>query len=418
MKWPLRVLVESGKDIPSWRAIQTKDFEDDRPTSLIVIRLGDRTEKSGNVRGKNPSYNLTAIFEQVEDNEKEILIDVIDYGSTGVKNTLGTISISIDKVIGGSSIDGWMQVSSTDKKRGQVKIKVFLMDEKWERENPEEAKKWKLQREDKEAEEWLGGNNRKYKTDSIPKARDGPIDTTDMSTEEIESETDRLKYEAMASTERAKNKLEDATAIGADSSAKLEKQGEQLKEANKQLDVMDAHLDNSKRKIRGIKSLGGAIKNKFSKNKGKEKLKGLGADIPPEEKKIKETKVKEEEIVAVENRNRLAVWKGESDALNAATAAEREEDEARRRELFGDHTVSSPSVKKNSGRIEDDELVLQMDKNIESMATPIANLKKLAISFGEELDEQSKVIDELSLKTDKNTINVKKQTQQIQKELK
>eukprot|EP01117_Protostelium_nocturnum_P012631 TRINITY_DN4649_c0_g1_i2.p1 TRINITY_DN4649_c0_g1~~TRINITY_DN4649_c0_g1_i2.p1 ORF type:complete len:317 (-),score=145.41 TRINITY_DN4649_c0_g1_i2:428-1378(-) len=315
MKWPLRVLVESGKDIPSWRAIQTKDFEDDRPTSLIVIRLGDRTEKSGNVRGKNPSYNLTAIFEQVEDNEKEILIDVIDYGSTGVKNTLGTISISIDKVIGGSSIDGWMQVSSTDKKRGQVKIKVFLMDEKWERENPEEAKKWKLQREDKEAEEWLGGNNRKYKTDSIPKARDGPIDTTDMSTEEIESETDRLKYEAMASTERAKNKLEDATAIGADSSAKLEKQGEQLKEANKQLDVMDAHLDNSKRKIRGIKSLGGAIKNKFSKNKGKEKLKGLGADIPPEEKKIKETKVKEEEIVAVENRNRLAVWKGESDAL-------------------------------------------------------------------------------------------------------
>jgi len=101
----------------------------------------------------------------------------------------------------------------------------------------------------------------------------------------MESETDRLKHEALQSTARSLALLENANTVGAESAQKLQQQGVQLKGTDKDLDVMDAYMDDSSRKIRGTRSLGGAIKNLFSHNKGRDKLKSLG--VHQQDKKSK-----------------------------------------------------------------------------------------------------------------------------------
>ncbi|PRP73181.1 synaptosomal-associated protein 29-like [Planoprotostelium fungivorum] len=434
--FPLKVTVEEGRGIKSWRAIQSKDEEDDRPTTFATIKFKDVNWKGPNIRGPTPKYNTSTTFEGIEKLSGVVEIEITDVGASSQKNTIGSVKVNLETLALRGSFHDWKPINDDPAQaRGLIKVNMIYMDAKWAAANPNaqfspavpvasdaaSLAKQKRLLEEQEAAIWLQDNQKSGPLDNnnggnrtAVKKTSGPIDTTDMSTEEIESETDRLKHEALASTQRSLAMLDNANTVASETALKLEQQGVQLKKTDKDMDVIDGYLDDSKRKIRGTRSLGGAIANFFTHNKGKDKLKKQGIYMDKKEKermkaeegnKIKETKEKSEEIEAAHNRNRLARWRSDQDKTDEETAAQREQDEREKAELFGD---AKPITKK-----EQDELLAEMDRNIELMHNPINNLKKMAVNMGNEIDEQTETIDSVTKKTQKNHVKMVKQNQEM-----
>jgi len=432
--FPLDVTVFRGKDIHSFAQLQNKPgSEEERPTTFVTIKMGKNSWSGGNIKGKNPVWNTYTTFEDVSVNRTKLRIEVHDIDNVEEKHQVGFAILPLDMLKSTHGyVQRWLPLNDDPThSRGLIKIKAVWCNPEWESQqreadskpaekmpapmSPRSHQKYKEDQARREAG-WFG-KQKDVRIDAMPEGPIQKIDTEGMDTDQIIYETDRVKGESLASTRRALAQLTETRELGAAVAVELDRQGKQMKGVEHQLDTIDAYMDDSQRKIRATKSIGGMIANLFTRNKGKAKLKKLAVvkaqDAtwrPPTD----DYGDKSDERKAIEERSKIAMMRNMKDEPVEPEDPKSKKKGKKSRSSLTEELMPAPVVvveeKKN-----DDAVAAEIDENLDLMMAPLKDLKNMAIHMGHEINDHTATISAMQTKTAVADAKIRSQAAQLKR---
>ena len=211
--------------------------------------------------------------------------------------------------------------------------------------------------------------------------------------QERKKEIERETYE---SSVRSLQLLDESERAGLATAKELSHQGEQLLRTEAKLDGIDSTLQTSERHIRGIKSVFGGIRNKFSRKKDSvsSALNGSPQSTDPN----KCLKSRSEDCLATSS----------YETLRSKSSCGIQ---SHRDELFGKKSSPSQERSRSKSQLEhnSDNIETALNKNLDTMSNSLHNLKHLGLGLNKEIKEQNDILDRLATKTTNTDSRVKKQ---------
>ncbi|PRP81165.1 synaptosome-associated protein SNAP-25 [Planoprotostelium fungivorum] len=428
--FPLDVTVFRGKDIHSFSQLQNKPgSEQDRPTSFVTIKLGKQSWSGSNVKGKNPVWNTYTTFDDVSINRNKLRIEIHDIDNVEEKHQVGYAILPLDMMKPTFGyVQKWLPLNDDPSHSfGLIKVKAVWLNPEWESHQKEADAKpaekmpapmspasLQKYREDQATREagWFG-KKKEVRIDAMPEGPIQKIDTEGMDTDQIIYETDRVKGESLASTRRALAQLTETRELGAAVAVELDRQGKQMKGVEHQLDTIDAYMDDSARKIRATKSIGGIIANMFTRNKGKKKLKKL-AVVKAQDANWRppsEYGDKSEERQEIEQRNKMAMLRKLKEEPEEPEDGKKKKKHSKKNSL----EVAPPPVVEEKVKNPDDPVGNEIDDNLDLMMQPLDDLKKMAIHMGNEINDHTTTISAMQTKTAIADAKIRAQAAQLKR---
>jgi len=433
-EYPLEVTVFRGKDIHTFNQLQNKPgSEEERPTSFITMKFGKQSWSGSNVRGKNPVWNTYTTFDDVSIIKTKLRIDVMDVNAVEEKHIVGHVIVPLDMLKPTYGyIQKWLPLNDDPThSHGLLKVKIVWLNPLWEGQqkdadarpceklpapmSPGSIAKYKKQKAEAEAG-WF--RKAQYEEDHIP-SQLRKIDTEGMDTDQIIYETEKVQGESLASTKRALDQLQNTKELGAAIAVELDSQGRQLRGVEHQVDTIDAIMDDSARKIRATKSIGGAIANLFTRNKSKKKLKKL-AELKAQDaawRPPSQIGEKSDDRKDIEMRNKMSMLsrQKQEEAAAAAAAAEdpatKKKNKKNRKALMED---VKPTPVEEQPRSED-AVQNEIEDNLDLMGGHLADLKSMALHMGKEINDHSSTIEQIQTKTAKADMKIRTQAAQLKR---
>ncbi|XP_021182437.2 synaptosomal-associated protein 29 [Helicoverpa armigera] len=198
-----------------------------------------------------------------------------------------------------------------------------------------------------------------------------------------------IEQRTLDSSSRSIGLLRESEQIGIATAEELSRQREQLQNTNKRLDEINTNLNYSQKHLNGIKSVFYGLKNYIS---------GKSDQTPPRSQPSPSTRSAGPSSRLNDTLDNLTQVNGE-DRFRSHPAT-------RLREL--DAQVAAP--------ITDSQRVNQvLDANLDEMVHAISRLKGLGIALGEEIEQQSDLIDTIHDKVEEADIKMGKQNKQMNK---
>jgi synaptosomal-associated protein 29 len=203
-----------------------------------------------------------------------------------------------------------------------------------------------------------------------------------------ERQIETIMQDSLASTGRSLRALEESEQIGVSTAENLLAQGEQLRKAEKNLDHIQNTTTQSQKHLNNIKSIFGGVKNYFSRTPSAK------PSPSPSEDNFKSTTKLESTVTTLQTETVTYDRTGGPSSIGGSLPA------ASKQNLVGTRWGAM-----------DDEI----DDNLDLMAKNLSRLKNLGMGLQDEIDEQNKVIDRLSVKADKADIVIRDQDKQMKK---
>lgn len=199
-----------------------------------------------------------------------------------------------------------------------------------------------------------------------------------------------IEQRTLDSSSRSIGLLRESEQIGIATAEELTRQREQLQNTNKRLDEINTNLNYSQKHLNGIKSVFYGLKNYIS---------GKSDQTPPRSQASPSTQS------AGPSNSRLD---DTLDNLSQATGDDRFRSHPATRLRDLDAQVTAP--------ITDSQRVNQvLDANLDEMVHAISRLKGLGIALGEEIEQQTDLIDTIQDKVEVADIKMGKQNKQMNK---
>jgi len=205
-----------------------------------------------------------------------------------------------------------------------------------------------------------------------------------------------IERETLESSLRSLQLLDESERAGVATAEELGQQGEQLLRTESKLDGLDSTLQTSERHIRGIKSVFGGIKNKFSRKKDSVSLAWNGSPQSTEPNKF--LKSRYEDCLATSSFETL---KSKSSCGI----------QSHRDELFGNKSTPSQERSRSKSQLEDnsDNIDIALNENLDTISIRLHNLKYLGLDLNEEMKKQNDTLDRLATKTTRTDSKIKEQ---------
>ena len=195
----------------------------------------------------------------------------------------------------------------------------------------------------------------------------------------------------------------EATDVGQETLMKMTAQREQMKKMDDDLDKTNESLNRSERVIRGMKSIGGTIKNLFTKPNAHHSerldLKDVRKDVEREEGKAAKAEHSADDAEQQQHeRHGRHDEEGEDDE---------ETEDGQRKLPVGQRSLDNESMK-SRGAIEEfrDNQKVE-DEQLDELGDLLGQLKGQAKDMNKELRIQEKVVDHLGVQVDKTGARVK-----------
>lgn len=174
--------------------------------------------------------------------------------------------------------------------------------------------------------------------------------------------------------------------MAADTLAELERQGEQIERTHRKVDQIEAYSDKSSHILKGMSSIFGSIKQKFTK-------------APPSQ----------QDVVARRAAERAA---RRADMATSASAADEERE--KRRAAAAAVAATFPSggagaskpAKQTTATTGKSAAELEEEALLRMISSSVSNIKESAVEMGHELDRQDVALDELTSAVDRVGIKV------------
>ena len=189
--------------------------------------------------------------------------------------------------------------------------------------------------------------------------------------------------------------LQESERVGVATAEELAQQGEQLLRIEATLDGIDSTLQTSERHIRGIKSVFGGIRNKFSRKKDSVSSALKGSPQLTEPNKY------------LQSRSEDCLATSPYETLRSKSSCGIQ---SHRDELFGNKSPSQERSRSKS-QLEDnsDDVDKALSENLDIMSNRLHNLKNLGLGLNKEIEKQNDTLDRLASKTTSTDAKVKKQ---------
>lgn len=189
----------------------------------------------------------------------------------------------------------------------------------------------------------------------------------------IQQKIDYVENESLESTQRALRTLTETTQIGTETATELVRQGEKLKNMDRQLDDINDNLNATQKHINNIKSVFGGIKNRFFS-----KFSSTSTTDTASTKELPKSKT--------------------TNSIASSTAP--------------------PQPKAEFIRITNSAREQQLEENLDAISSGLSNLTSLAKEMSYELERQDPLLDRLNKKTTNLDSRVAQQNTQMKKILK
>lgn len=210
-------------------------------------------------------------------------------------------------------------------------------------------------------------------------------------TRNVWDEVERLQQSTLSATENSLRHLDESERTGLQTAQDLLHQREQMSNIERNLDHMDSNLTQSQRHINSIKSLVvGGVKNMFGKKQANVKNPSTTAPASGSLSKIVDARQGEQTMPAANE----ASYEKSSTSFDSAAA--------------GRHGGSGVS----------DAYEERFARNVDAMAGGVSRLKNLAFGLSGEIEEQNRMLDGLSDKSERVGGKVQYQDGQLRKILK
>lgn len=210
-----------------------------------------------------------------------------------------------------------------------------------------------------------------------------------------------IEESTLQSSERSISLLRDSEQIGVATAEELIRQREQLERTETRLDEINNTLRFSQKRIQGIKSVFGSLKNYLSGKSGEQ--------IPGPSFKVSDDSSSTSRMIATPSRLTSHV---ENSRANLGSSA-------------GDHAgvrirglAEDGDTRSQHNTSSGQNLQKVIDRNLEDMCSSLSHLKGLAEVLGEEIDSQNEIIDRVNDKTDKADFSILQQNKEMNKLLK
>lgn len=199
----------------------------------------------------------------------------------------------------------------------------------------------------------------------------------------IEREMAQVTAQSKQSTKKSLKILEKTTEVGANTMAKLEMQGEQLKHLSHDMDIVDSNVEQGAKEIKSIKSFWG----RFARNKSKKSL--------------------------LESQYKMQRAPGNPQERRDQSLALPGMKEVKERNNLGRYSRPAEGSTTSTSQQPHDEV----DDDLDRMGVLTSRLKEMALDFSGEISEQDKTIEKLHNQTESSYFKIRKQQQEIQKRL-
>jgi len=376
----LEVVVYRGKELSG-------NKPDQLPTSSVEIKLGKEVVGTRVVENnRNPQWNTVHRFNKIDISNEKLTLDltVRDKKDKFTGRVQIPIAQSLNNPAKNFRLEKWFPIlnkkleeDSSITGQIQVKLRFFSAQEERDKEEAKERAKEMVAEEHSKDRNKLMEGKRPAPSSAASKNPFGdasgaaaPIDgVVDSQLQSVVRETDRVRTESKASTNRTLQKLGEAQEIAATTSEKLAHQGDQLNRIADDNYKIEADMKIAARQIRSIKSIFGAMANKFTSSPSGRR---------------KQSKEKQEDT---------SKDKGDSNSKKAG-------------QVDGQQAFAEPAKK-----YEEDDI----DRDLDQISFGISNLKNIASEMGKEIDSQTKTIDKLIDQTDRNEGLISKFSTKIKK---
>eukprot|EP00009_Paramoeba_aestuarina_P005564 CAMPEP_0201516828 /NCGR_PEP_ID=MMETSP0161_2-20130828/8074_1 /ASSEMBLY_ACC=CAM_ASM_000251 /TAXON_ID=180227 /ORGANISM="Neoparamoeba aestuarina, Strain SoJaBio B1-5/56/2" /LENGTH=442 /DNA_ID=CAMNT_0047914113 /DNA_START=52 /DNA_END=1380 /DNA_ORIENTATION=+ len=226
--------------------------------------------------------------------------------------------------------------------------------------------------------------------------------------EEMKAESELLAAESNEAAKRALRVAEQTKAIGADTLGKLDSQGQKLYNAESDLNQINADLKEANRELRGIHSRTGAMKNSMTKSKWDHvDRKNMSA-----EQRLEFARQKEEER---KNKGKKGK-KGKEEKLTIdeiLAQKKAEEDELRKKDTM-QHLIENGDFDHLSSDTQYN--MRETEQTLDAIQGAVKDLHGMAEQMSVTLDEQNRLIDELSTTTTQTNARMKKTRMKVRRE--
>jgi len=366
MEGTLEVVVYRGRNLVALK-------KDEKPTTSVEIKLGKELVGTKTVENNsNPQWNTVHKFEGVDIKNSKLALELTLKDKKD--KFLGRIKIPIAESLTSDDapnkqyrLEQWFPL--LDKKlspdvsiSGEIQVKLRFISAREIRQKAESKAKAQdeaIQEQVSARDKLLEGKKPRPIQNGLSEHHPaGPVDDiVDEQTQQVFKEIERVRTESRDSTIRSMQKIHEAQEVGTASLEKLDRQGEQLRRVVGDSEQIEGDMKISARQIRGIKSIFGAMANKFSRSpSGGRKSRSGARDVEKSESK-------------------------EAQTTSVAQA-------------FGTQQMTEEQLKK----YEEDAV----DRDLETISNGINNLRHLAVDMGKEINSQSVTIDRLIDQTEKN----------------